>query len=295
MVEVPWDKKQLDATLFEYGMDDVIEIKVAIILRPLMLIDSRSMLAEFDSYKIHAGYCHILLGFNREIAFVTQDGLKDEDCRFRCQYLMRVLDAFAQELRDRKVENPAYFRSQVLNPILQRRFWGAGDNDPRGLKFAFEWTPLEATQWYLERDPLDPMHCTKVLHSLLYIPEVRLSLRLYALKCVDRDYKKAGFNTQWMMRHRDEIPLDEIDDSRLYDFEIQVVEQENLGHLYHTLMGDLVSGLVCLQKTGNLRSQEIPNIRSTNESLAAGKREATPLLTAERNGCLAEKREAASA
>jgi hypothetical protein len=114
VVEVPWEGKQLDATIFEYGVEDVIDIKVGRILwnskKQGDLNDPLNrQLGESTSYKIHAGYRHVLIGFNREIAFVTEDHLEDQECRFRCQYLMRVLDAFVEELRGRTMENPANF------------------------------------------------------------------------------------------------------------------------------------------------------------------------------------------
>jgi hypothetical protein len=243
-VYVPWDKSDLDATLFEYGEGDIVEIEVKAILRSAKLRKEKEedlnnptcwRLGQGKKYKIHAGYCRVLLGFNREIEFVVDDKMENKGVQFRSIYLMQVLDAFVEELEKRTVENPAKFRSQVLNPIIQRQRRGVSDNDSDEVKKAVGTRHKDALKFYLVQDPLDPNSSGVVLRHLLYITPVRMSLACYSSGVNGDSYEISEGNTKLLATKRS--PPQEISDEvLLLPSELDVIKKERLQDVFKYLI-----------------------------------------------------------
>ncbi|KAF9782610.1 hypothetical protein BJ322DRAFT_163498 [Thelephora terrestris] len=69
-------------------------------------------------YKIPAGYHHVLLGFNREIDFIVEDHVDDNESRLRCKYLMQVLDSFVEELKERTIRDISKMAKNLFFPTF---------------------------------------------------------------------------------------------------------------------------------------------------------------------------------
>ena len=122
---------------------------------------------------------------------MAKDNIADERLVSRAQYLTRVLDSLAKELcslpskpRAFKCSDgmgnmknaPHMFRSQVLNPILQRQLRGIPDNEPTEVELAVGTSDKEVEAFYLDLDPLHPDLVMRTLRNLIYILPVRFSL-----------------------------------------------------------------------------------------------------------------------
>jgi len=101
----------------------------------------------------------------------------------RQTYAREILDAFSDELKMLKRDNmpPANFRSWVLTPILQRQlngvYNGYGPSVCGGIpKEGEELTILDATRFYLQDDPIDPIFIRTYRRNLLYFPNARWHL-----------------------------------------------------------------------------------------------------------------------
>jgi hypothetical protein len=251
VVELPWEHPQLDASLFEYSEGDLIEVSITRCLRSPLGAKPNVWTPGYSClYKIPAGYHRVLLGFKREIDFIMEDKVDDDESLFRCQYLMRVLDSFAEELRDQTrneqqgqpVKDPAKFRSRVLNPIIQRQRRGVADNDPDEVKKAMGIKLEDAVNFYLAQDPLDPQHCRALFRHLLYITPVRMSFACYNSQFSKAVYEKGRVNTEFLRRCHSRVQQDTSDQTLLLPFEVEVIELEGLGGLYRGLIKASVSG-----------------------------------------------------
>ena len=209
---------------------------------------------------IHLGYCRLLVGFLREIEFVANEGIEDDRCTFRAQYLIKVLDAFVNELvefkerdgrlhvldadgRTKNLKPEYFFQSQVLNPILQRQLRGVPDNEPDKVKLAVGTTLRESMLFYLEHDPLDPRFSKRLLRNMLYIAPVHFSLAFYKAQACDKEaLANIRRNTEFLEVERSKHAPDAWDESTLHNFEIEVIKREALQGLYELLIKDSVSG-----------------------------------------------------
>lgn len=230
-IKVPWEKEELDATLFEYGQEDIIEIEVRSTRRDPWHPEVIRSLGAATRYKIHAGYHHVLLGFNREIKLILEDEIGNDKSRFRCQYLMRVLDAFVEELKKRTVQNPGEFRSRALNPIIQRQRRGVTDNDSDEVKEAVGTSYEDAANFYLGGDPLDPKESRVWPQRLLHTTPVHWSLG---------NYKFHGDTDVRPPVRQD--PYVGCPEWVLLPAEIALIKAEGLEKVYGKLMKDSVSG-----------------------------------------------------
>lgn len=230
-IYVPWKKEVLDATLFEYDQEDVIEIEVGAILRPVRYPEEVKRVGMTTHYKIPAGYRPALLGFNREIKVILEENIDDAKCHFRYHYLIRILDAFVEELRKRTVQNPGVFRSRVLNPLIQRQSRGVHDNDSDEVKEAVGANYEDAVDFYLAGDPLDPKQNREWLQHLLNTTPVRLNLGRFRFQ----------YNTDVRQKHS-AVPQHTGDQLVLPAFKIEVIRCKYLEELYRKLIGGLVSG-----------------------------------------------------
>jgi hypothetical protein len=249
VVEVPMTEEVVAASLFEYGPLDTFEVIVNRIVQGTRHTEESiagkvvhpSFIREHGRYTIHAGYRHILLGMNREIEFSHNDEIVDGECSFRCKYLWRVLDEFAEELGRRQPTSPS-FRSQVLNPIVQRQFRGVPDNNSDHLKQVIEgiWYPSTHGQildvvheYYLSIDPLHPQHRLRFLRHTLYVPQVRLSLQYLSRKpCSKEAYQSA------MLLF---LTKDSRDSDRLTCEEEEFIKSQDLSRVYGRLIEREVS------------------------------------------------------
>jgi hypothetical protein len=299
-VVVPWAKDQLDPTLFEYGREDTIEIEVKAFLRSTRTSEQgahyndpgHSQLWSAARYKIHAGYRRVLLGFNREIDFIVDDCMEDEQLRFRAHYLMKVIDAFVCELQGQRVKSPTEFRSRVLNPIVQRQRWGISDNDPEKVKIAVGSTVDDAKRFYLSRDPLDPQDSRTLLRHLLYITSVRTSLGFLHAGLTKELYERSVFNSKYLMEHRT-ILSGSGDQALLSPSEVKVIQSEGLQELYRELIEASVSSHHPFLKPQTLTwsSQQSTKTMTASQqegNVQVGDGRIPPSITGENNSPLAE-------
>jgi hypothetical protein len=120
----------------------------------------------------------------------------------RASYAARVLDAFGDELKDKKdLKSPgphaSAWRSKVLTPILQRQLWGVTDayapcidagvlsNDDKNEDRPV--TISDATKFYLGRDPIPRDNRTVYVRNLVYTREMRWHLAVLLNKQTETD------------------------------------------------------------------------------------------------------------
>jgi hypothetical protein len=102
---------------------------------------------------------------------MTVDKLESHNCMFRATYLIKVPDCFADELQrfaGKPTMSPVRFRSQVLNPILQRQRQGVYDHEPGMVKVDAGETLSAAAAYYLKVDPLEPRRIDDLRRAILY-------------------------------------------------------------------------------------------------------------------------------
>jgi hypothetical protein len=239
---------------FEYGADDTIDIGVKPVQykegltqaerRELETTDlDEDDLGESKTYKVHAGYHHLLAGMLREIEFITLDKFSTHELLFRAEYLKRVLDVFVQELAKVNPRTCTRFRSKVLNPILQRQLRGVHDNEPDAVRNEVGESKEDAAEFYLSVDPLDPSNRNRMRHNILYIWSVRLSLAYWDMAVDEDTVQRARVNTQKVFACRGKYKDHEWNEDTLYEDEVTVILSE--GHLrvnYDDWMEELVGG-----------------------------------------------------
>jgi hypothetical protein len=260
-IEVPGEDDHLHASLFQYSLQDTVEIKVHYILRnprepPQQDIIPDSLhldKAPPISCVVHAGYKHVLLGFLREIKFVTRDALGTSNAFiiFRAWYLIKVLDAFVAELLDlwkrqhtfhptnmQPTPGPS-FRSKVLNPLLQRQLRGIADHDLDAIRSSAGTSIEDIKSFYLEKDPLDPNLSTTYLRNILYSTPGHCSLALFSSTATDTELDNIATSTA-ILQQRRTTATDWIG-SDLSDLEVSIIEAHGLQHLFPALTQDAVS------------------------------------------------------
>jgi hypothetical protein len=187
-------------------------------------------LGPITSYKIHMGYYRVLLGFLREIEFMTKDKLKSHNCLFRATYLCMVLDYFVEELPRIPKKTPERFRSQALNPLLQRQLNGVLDHEAEMVKAEVGESRKDAVSFYLLEDPLHPDHCDVLRRNLLYVWPVRLSLgyTLTSNACTENSFKCAINNTKELLTTRAKFSDERWAAALILRSEVQIVQLEGL-------------------------------------------------------------------
>ena len=204
----------------------------------------KSQLGTATVYRIHAGYRRLLLGFTREIEFMTVDKLKSHNCLFRATYLIKVLDLFAGELVRHSAATADFsgYRSQVLNPILQRQVRGVYDHEAEMVRLSVGDTLEDAAKFYLSWDPLETKHINILLRGILYIWPVRLSFALLSRKATSALYDLGRTNTEALLMDRRKVKDEEfLKSTYLYDWERRIVDLEGLERFYQDLVEPIVS------------------------------------------------------
>ena len=133
-----------------------------------------------------------------------------------------------------KLSPPHCFRSQVLNPILQRQLRGVLHHEPAAVKLKVGDSLEEAAQFYLTHDPLDPGHTRPLVHNLLYVWPVHLSLGQLASihNCTKDSFRVALFNTRELMQGHQDTPDEEWDKGDLMDYDVMLINEEELGRFF---------------------------------------------------------------
>jgi hypothetical protein len=266
-ISFPNKPDTLDPDLFDYDSSSEAKIVVQRILRDPRAPRKTGIIADpmqwsvsqETEHTVHKGYLRVLLGFRREIRFVTEEGrdrgINDFACIFRAQYLIKVMDRFSEELQDRRNQlikdnadidmisaSPGpHFRSRVLNPILQRQLRGFDDHDVQLLKSEIGRSVIILNEVYLQEDPLDGALAQRCLKNLLYITPVRFSMTYFSLGASEDNYHRISTNTGFLMKFRDRMSDDAWDESILYDSEIEVIKMEKLEVLYAKMIEASVS------------------------------------------------------
>lgn len=239
---------------FHHSLNSLMKIRVARILRnprikedPKVICRSESYITgDAEEYSIPRAYHRVLLGFIREINFVAEDQIENPDCHFRAHYLIKVLDSFAEELKNPGDKEslkirPSQFRSKVLNPILQRQRRGVKDNESTDVQSVVGNTVDDAHDFYLTSDPLYAEEGHLTLRNLVYLPSVRLSYLFLHAKCPQVNWEIYHKNTELLMTHRQEMRADDTwDDSILNAVEVKMIEEEESRHLYGKMLPDPV-------------------------------------------------------
>ena len=251
---------------FDYGEKETMQLIVHKIVRDPRDNEPRTILTQEDlvpgenseEYTIHAGYRRVLLGFLREVDMLGSGEVPVNEYSFRGRYIVKVLDSFVKELElHRKkprsltspgvgttstAEEPHLFRSQVLNPILQRQLCGIYDNEPETVRRAVGASIEAAECFYLTLDPLHPDLARRMLKNLLYVWPVRLSLAFYSRQGTKASFNNTLINTSFLVQNRSKYPTDAWDKSMLYDFEVETIRKESLEDVYRLLIEASVSG-----------------------------------------------------
>ena len=235
-----------DKGLFEYHEKELFTLWVYPIVRNKNLTVADKQLkpagrkewATGKTYKIHAGYYRVLAGFILEIQFMEESNLRSHNCLFRATYLSMVLDEFAEELNRIQASSPWRFRSRALNPLLQRQLRGVHDDDALQVKMEVGQSAQEAAKFYLELDPLDPALINQVMRNILYVWPVRLALEYTGLESRPNDdsMKFAIWNTSELLEGRAETTDEQWESFFLMDYEIRIIQAEDLGDLYGPLL-----------------------------------------------------------
>lgn len=243
------DPKKDQATLFDYGEDDLVTIAIYPVIRdpqietedPELVDPQHHHLGARSTYEIHAGYRRVIIGFNREIEFMTVDGLSSHNCLSRAVYLIKILDAFAAEVMGKfsQRKSDPRFRSAVLNPILQRQLHGVNDSEATSVQQQVGDTVEQAVEFYLLIDPLDPAYTLHVMHNILYVWPVRLSLGLLGVQANKSTFDNVMQNTQVLMDGLVECQLWK--ENTLYEYELNIVRVEHLEVCYKRLIEASVS------------------------------------------------------
>lgn len=228
----------MDSSLFQHKVSDVCQVDVHNVIRQPKPLYSQWMstqpsptkLGPPQSYTVHAGYRRVLVGFIREIEFVTKDHLDYQACLSRATYLIKILDKFAEELKMRAsdVAFPYRFRSQVLNPILQRQCRGLPDEEDTAVKLQVGTRIDDAVEFYLRSDPLDPQLTRQTARQLLYVWPVRLSLSLLGMPCDQEVYLATLKNTLNLATARSSISNEEWEGQVLTEAERAIIRLERL-------------------------------------------------------------------
>jgi hypothetical protein len=192
--------------------------------------------------KLPFGYLRVLLGFIREIEFMTTDQLKSHNCLFRATYLMKVIDQFVLELPRISSAAPERFRSRVLNPILQRQLAGLPDHEPKSIRDHVGRTHKDSAKFYLVNDALDPRFRMELLRNLLYIWSVRLALGFLNNpgQCTEDAFETVISNTEALVQGRLAVEDDEWDNEIISDYKITVFTAENLRSYYEDVISSAV-------------------------------------------------------
>lgn len=196
---------------------------------------------------MHLGYYRVIRGFLREIDLMYGEGREDQQCLFRGTYLLKILDHFAAELPGIAKGDEAHWRSRALNPLLQRQLHGLSDQDSEKIMNEIGPSTTAVTAFYLTQDPLDPDIVPQLLRELLYVWPVRWSLGYLDRPGGKKSYSRTCQNTKHIWDARKSLPLSEYDAVPLCDFEIRLIEVEELGRYYEPLMKSTVGGPHLLQ------------------------------------------------
>ena len=276
----------MDGSLFEYREKDVFTIHVRNVehkagtsqaQKELMEPKGKELKKGFKC-KIHAGYLRVLLGFNREIKFMTKDKIKAHNCLFRATYLQMILDLFVLELSRVPAANPWHFRSQVLNPILQRQLRGILDEEQQAIKAEVGPTVTDAAAFYLMKDPLNPHHVSSLLRQLLYVWPVHLSLGFIGRKGNSRAWTVALRNMKSLVAKRCKVSDEVWENEMLSKYERTLVTLECLDMYYAAILAMAVSRNSFYITGGALRlnlgwaeSQMIPRMGATRPHHVGGR------------------------
>jgi len=253
---------EVNLPFFDYSQQDLCQISVRTVSRWADRTQEEKETTypdddELDDpvhFKIHAGYRRALAGFTREIEFMFTDNIRNHNCVFRAVYLIMTLDKFAEELlanQARVRAAPSRFRSSVLNPLFQRQLRGVIDHETLYVKEVVGETMEDAAAFYLTLDPLDPALRFQLLRNLLYVWSVRLSLSLLKVKGTEDHYEESRARTERISSRRLGIPRDEWDETKLYDFEVEVIVKEGLVGYFRTNIVDSVSRKPLPQSLGS--------------------------------------------
>jgi hypothetical protein len=247
--QVSLSEAKYDAeTLFKYGEDDLCEVIVQGVVHGEDAPDkaqdleppTTAQLLTARRYKIHAGYYGVLLGFLREIHLVNGDGVKGERSLFRAIYLLKILDHFAKELPGITVDTRSRWRSRALNPILQRQLRGVSDQEAGMVKAEVGKTLEAAVEFYLVRDPICPESVRWRLRNILYVFPVRWSLGHLKIAGSQENYDDAYEATTRLLSERVKVSDEDFEGKVLCEYELEVIEQEQLKEYYVTYIMEAV-------------------------------------------------------
>jgi hypothetical protein len=176
----------------------------------------------------------------REIRFMTVDKQKSHNALFRATYLRMVLDLFADELARRSSALPFRFRSQALNPLLQRQLRGILDHEPRSVVGEVGKTLEDSANFYLFKDPLNPTHIHAMLRNVIYVWPVRLSL-IYMHEPCKREPKFDPFavaieGTRELIAQRGFVSDEDWEKEEVSAFEVKFIREDKLEVYYGELI-----------------------------------------------------------
>ena len=238
-----------NANLFAYGENDLCEVTVQDVRWPARTpLATRELqrppakyLKNLRTYRIHAGYRRVLLGFLREIDFMYEDKISYHSCLHRATYLLKILDLFAQDLTRIPPGNESSWRSRSLNPLLQRQLHGLSDHEAKMTQLGVGKSRDEAVKFYLGVDPLHPRNIHQLMREILYVSPVRLGLGFLSRRADDQEYANTEDNTDTLFEDRRQISDKEYGESKLLPYELRLIKREKLDSCYKELIEAAVS------------------------------------------------------
>ena len=165
--------------------------------------------SSWKSRQIPAGYIRLIDQLQLEDGHGEINQGHEAQCRK--SYAQRVLDQLGEELQ--KVANPGpQWRSKVLTPILQQQLQGVPNAYAPAIEAAVsadedgdKVTILDATLFYLDRDPLNPAEILNYRRNMIYIREMKWHLSMVMGEGAIDDvawYNKTLHNHDILMRTR---------------------------------------------------------------------------------------------
>ena len=191
--------------------------------------------------QIHTGYARILAGLQADISHgrINTSGMT----LFRQTYAEKIFDEVATELKtaygDGTAELGYRWRSEVLNPLLQRQLQGYPDHEAPMLAKHFEGFTGSALStaidnFYFAKDPLAPENQRALRRGVLYVTEYRVFLFVGKHQEAERDldhYSTARKVTTELYKELANNP-EGAEGDKLSKFEVRVIVAELLEDYY---------------------------------------------------------------
>jgi hypothetical protein len=179
------------------------------------LVNRKSWQTQWRSREVPIPYARIIHQLYLESKHA--DSNQGHEAQRRQSYALRVLDKLGEEL-DKAAKPGPQWRSKVLTPILQRQLQGVPDAYSPAIESSIcavdedgeeaDVTISDATQFYLDTDPVDPSQIPCYRRNMIYIREMRwhLSILMRTAKVEDIGWFNVSLHNQDVILNSKELP-----------------------------------------------------------------------------------------